>query len=221
MKRANLISLIMIMSLISQTALAQGSNSTKLKKSAPATYNYDPDTIPDTRPSPYMVDGFNVGFEFLSPNSSVSDIKNKVTGNVEKGFKNDLSQVPKQLGLKVGYKQITRGGMGFDLSLSVLKGEQRIENTSDLTTFMPSANFIIAAPDYVYGALGLNTAIVAGDDNAKHDPRVGYQVGGGLVLKKNFNLEIFHSWINQRLESQQAIAEERTTSTNARLIYAF
>lgn len=205
MKNATL-SLIMIMSLIGPAALAQGT-STK--------------TIPDARPSSYMVDGFNVGFEYMSPNSSVADIKNKATGNVEKGFKNDLAFIPKQLGIKAGYKQITRGGMGFDLNLSLLKADQRIENTSDLTTFMPSANFIIAAPEYVYGALGLNTAIVAGDENAKHNPRIGYQVGGGVVLKKNFNFEVFYTWINQGLEYQQALAEERVTSTNARLIYAF
>jgi len=220
MTRATL-SLIMIMSLIGQAALAQGTSSGKLKKPAPETYNYDPDTIPDTRPSPYMADGFNVGFEFMAPNSSVADIKNKTTGNVQKGFKNDLALVPKQIGIKAGFKQILRGGMGFDLSLSVLKAEQKIENTSDLTTFMPSANFIFAAPEYVYGALGMNTAIVAGDDNAKHDPRVGFQVGGGLIVKRNFNLEVFYTWMNQRLEYQQALVEERVTSTNARLIYAF
>lgn len=219
MKRATL-SLIMIMSLVSQTALAQGSSTTKLKKSAPATYNYDPDTIPNTRPSPYMVDGLNIGLDYISPLSSVSDIKNKVTGNVEKGFKNDLALVPKQMGLKVGYKQITRGGMGFDLNLSLLQSE-KVENSSALTTLMPSANFVIAAPDYVYGALGLNTFIVGGDNYAKHDPRIGYQVGGGLIVKRNFNVEIFHTWMNQRLESQASIAEERNTSTNARLIYAF
>lgn len=219
MKRAT-ISLIMIMSLIGQSALAQGSSSTKLKKSAPATYNYDPDTIPDTRPSPYMMNGFNIGLEYISPNSSVSDIKNKVTGNVEKGFKNDLALVPKQMGLKMGYKQIARGGMGFDLNLSLLKSEQ-LENSSELTTLMPSANFIIAAPQYVYGALGLNTFIVGGDNNGKHDPRIGYQVGGGLIVKKNFNLEVFYTWMNQRIEYQAALAEERNTSTNARLSYAF
>jgi hypothetical protein len=220
MKRATL-SLIMIMSLASQAALAQGTSTTTSKKAAPATYNYDPDAIPDTRPSPYLVDGFNVGFEYVSQNSSVADIKNKVTGNVEKGFKNDISQVPNQMGVKAGYKQITRGGLGFDLGISILKAEKRVENTSDLTTFMPSANLVIAAPQYVYGSLGLNTAIVAGDDNAKHDPHIGYQVGGGVILKKSFNLEIFYTWMNQRIEYQQALAEERVTSTNARLIYAF
>lgn len=205
MKNATL-SLIMIMSLLGPAAFAQGTSNTK---------------SPDTRPSPFMVSGFNVGFEYMSPNSSVADIKNKATGNVERGFKNDLALVPKQLGIKAGYKQITRGGFGFDLNLSILKADQRIENTSDLTTIMPSANFIIAAPDYVYGALGLNTAIVAGDENAKHNPRIGYQVGGGVILKKNLNVEVFYNWIHQGLEYQQALTEERVTSTNARLIYAF
>jgi hypothetical protein len=86
---------------------------------------------------------------------------------------------------------------------------------------MPSANFVIAAPDYVYGAVGLNTFIVGGDNNAKHDPLLGYQVGGGLLVKKNFNFEIFYTWMNQRLEYKAALAEEHNTSTNARLIYAF
>jgi len=220
MKRATL-SLIMIMSLIGgQMAHAQGSNTTKLKK-APPTYNYDPDAIPSSRPSPYMVDGFNLGFEYMSPETSVSDIKNKATGNVEKGFKNDMDLVPKQLGIKVGYKQIKRAGLGFDLNLSILKADKRIENTSDVTNFMPSANLIVAAPEYVYGALGFNTAIVGGDDFAKHDPRLGYQVGGGLIVNKNFNFEVFYTWMNQRIETQASLAEEHVTSTNARLIYAF
>lgn len=220
MKRATL-SLIVIMSLFGQAALAQGTSTTKAKKSAPATYNYDPDAIPDMRPSPYMMDGFNIGFEYAAANSATADIKNKVTGNVEKGFKKDMSEVPNQLGLKAGYKQIARGGLGFDLNLSILKAEKRIENTSDLTTLMPSANLIIAAPQYVYAALGLNTALVGGDNNGKHDPRIGYQVGGGLVVKKNFNLEVFYTWMNERVEYTTALTEEHNTSTNARLIYAF
>lgn len=204
--------LLMMTSLFSQTATAQQQGASSLSKikqkvSAPT--------------SPYLADGFNIGFEFMDVNSSVADIKSKITGAVEKGFKNKTSEIPSQLGVRAGYKQIARGGLGFDLNLSVLKSEQRIENTSDLTTIMPAANFIVAAPDYFYGALGLNIAVVAGDENAEHTPRIGYQIGGGVILKKHLNLELFHTWTNQGIEYSQAWAEERTTSTNARLIYAF
>lgn len=218
MKRAT-ISLIMIMSLAAQSAFAQGTSTTKSKKPAPATYNYDPDTIQE--PSPYLVDAFNIGFEYMSPNSAVSDIKNKTSGAVEKGFKNDLSTIPKELGMKMGYKQIARGGLGFDLNLSILKADHRVEDASDLTTIMPSANLIVAAPDYVYGAAGLNTAVVAGDSNAQHTPRIGYQVGAGLIVMKNFNFEIFYTWMNDGIEAQYTMTEQHLASTNARLIYAF
>jgi hypothetical protein len=220
MKRTAL-TLLTIINLVSTASLAQGAASkTKFPKTAPPTYNYDPDAIL-VRPSPYMAAGFNLGFEYLAANSAQSDVKSKVTGNVEKGLKKDLAIVPKQLGLKVGYKQIPRGGMGFDLSLSVLKMESRPEDTSDFTTLMPSANFILAAPKYAYGALGVNTSIVVGDENAEHSPHIGFQIGGGVVLKKNFNFEVFYSWINQGIEYQYALTEERVTATNARLIYAF
>ncbi|HEY8272794.1 MAG TPA: hypothetical protein VIG33_18015 [Pseudobdellovibrionaceae bacterium] len=214
---------ITLMTMISLTltsmSLAQGTATTKLRKTAPPTYNYDPDTL--VGPSPYMVDGFNLGFEYLSVNSLQSDIKNKLTGNLEKGLKEDASKIPKQLGFKMGYKQIPRGGMGFDLNLSILKLEKRPEGTSDLTNVVPAVNFIVAAPKYAYAAVGVNTSIVAGDDNAQHSPHIGYQAGGGIVLQKNFNFEILYSWINQGIESQTALTEERMTSTNARLIYAF
>lgn len=205
-------------SLLSALCLAQ-TNTNRLRKKAPPTYNYDPDLL--TGPSPYMVDGFNLGFEYLSVNSLQSDVKSKVTGNLEKDLKTDPSNIVKQLGFKMGYKQIPRGGMGFDLNLSLLKMEKRPEGTSDLTNVVPAVNFIVAAPKYAYGALGVNTSIVAGDDNAQHTPHIGYQVGGGVVLQKNFNFEIFYNWLNQGIESQYAFTEERMTSTTARLIYAF
>ncbi|MGZ3746843.1 MAG: hypothetical protein ACXWRE_05740 [Pseudobdellovibrionaceae bacterium] len=220
MKKISIVILLAMTGLVREVSFAQTSTSTiKFRKIPPPTYNYDPDLLRD--PSPYMVDGFNLGFEYLSANSFQSDVKSKVTGNLETGIKEDPAKIAKQMGFKIGYKQIPRGGLGFDLNLSLLKMEHRPEGTSELTNVMPTVNFIVAAPKYVYAAVGVNTSIVAGDDNAKHTPHLGYQVGGGLVLQTNYNFEIFYSWINQGIESQYAFTEERMASTNARLIYAF
>lgn len=203
-------------------ALAQGSSSTKLrKKAAPNTYNYDPDAYVSTTRSNHLTKGFNLGFEYMAQNSSEMDTKSKVTGTVEKGIKGDTSKAPKQMGLKVGYKQIPRSGMGFDLNISLLKLDSRPEGTSDITNILPSANFIFSAPEYVYGALGLNTNFVVGDNDSTYSPRLGYQVGVGVMLGKNFNIEVFYNWINLGIEAQYALMEVRTAATNARLTYAF
>lgn len=209
--------------LLASSAAAQGKSGTKLrpKKTAPATYNYDPDAyISDVRPY-YMADGFNLGVEYMSTQSSEMDVKNKVTGLVEKDLKGDLSKESKQIGLKAGYKQIPRGGMGFDLNLSLLKLESRSEGAADITSLLPSANFVVSAPEYVYGALGLNTNFVFGDEETTYSPRIGYQVGVGAIVGKNFNFEVFYNWINTGAEAQYALMEVRTGTTNARLIYLF
>lgn len=214
--------LVTIMSLVSGNLAHAQSGNTKLpsKKDSPTT-STQRNSLSTPKTSKYLSEGFQLGFEYMAPLSSESDVKSKVTGNVEEGVKDERSGLPKHMGLKVGYKQIRRGGMGFDLGLSLLKADRRSEGASELTSIIPTANFILASPKALYGALGINSTMVTGDDSMKHYSRLGFQVGGGLILKKHFNLEIFYNWINQGLESQYALMEERTTSTSARLTYVF
>jgi len=208
------VALTMTLSLLSTSAFAQGTTSTTKRKVAPNESAL-------SKASSYLANGFNFGFEYMNLNSSEMDVKSKVTGSVEKGIKNDLSNSSKLMGAKFGFKQIKRSGLGMDMNLSVLKVTSRSEGTPESTQIQPSANFIVAAPDYVYGALGLNTNFVLGDTSSTYSPRIGYQVGAGTMIGKNFNFEVFYSWINVGLESQYALMETRTTTTNARLIYVF
>lgn len=219
----NLMTAMIAVSLFSSMAFAQGSSTTKLrKKAAPQTISYDPDTLDlEVKRSQFLVDGFNLGFEFVNVNSREFDVKSKVTGTVQKGIKEESNSTGNQMGFKFGYKQIRRGGMGWDLNASVLKNSKRPEGASEITMLTPSANFVVAAPEYVYGSLGVNTMALFGDSDTTYSPRLGFQVGGGLVLGKNFNMEIFYSWVNHGEETQYALMETRSTTTNARLIYAF
>jgi len=197
-----------------------GSNS--LRRKAPPTYNYDPDAyVSDARPA-YMIQGFNMGFEYMSTSRYERDVKNKTTGDTQKGLLDDAAKEPKQLGIKFGYKQIPSGGVGFDMNLSVLKPEKRSDNAPEITTAIPNLNFIVAAPDYVYASFGLNTSFVLGaSDDVTYSPRVGYQAGLGVIMGSRFSLEVFYNWIRLGMETDKDMTEVRTTATNARLIYAF
>ncbi|WP_413287924.1 hypothetical protein [Bdellovibrio sp. HCB337] len=217
----NLMAAMIAVSLVSSMAFAQGTSNTKLRKKAPTTYNYDPDTLRTAIRSEYMVDGFNLGFEYVNINSRQFDVKSKVTGTVQKGLKEEGNPTGNQVGVKFGYKQIRRGGMGWDLNASLLKNTKRPEGTAEVNMFAPSANFVVSAPEYVYGSLGVNSMVLFGEAESNYSARLGYQVGGGLVLGKNFNMEVFYSWVNYGEETQYALMENRSTTTNARLIYAF
>lgn len=217
----NLMTLTVFLSLMGSFAEAQSSSKTSLRKKAPLTYDYDPDSfISDVRPF-YMLKGFNMGFEYMTTNSHSKDTKFKLTGEVEKAVNGSAEKSTKQIGLKLGYKEVPRGGMGFDINFSVLKEDRRPENTPDVTHLLPSANFLFAAPEYAYISMGLNTQFVVGDEETTYSPRIGYQVGLGTVIGQNFNFEVFYNWINTGLEAEFTQAEIRTTTTSARLIYAF
>lgn len=199
--------------------LALGAAATA-KKAPPETINmYDEDNY--RLPSPYMVDGFNFGFEYMVPNKSQADIKNKMNGSLRVDVSAELNNDHKQWGLKGGYKQIPRGGLGFDLNLAYLMEDRAPEGQTKLSYLVPSVNAVLAAPQYFYGSAGINVLTVFGSSDTNYTPRLGYQVGAGLLIATNLNFEIFFNWLNTAAETKNEILEMRNTATSARLLYAF
>lgn len=167
-----------------------------------------------------MTQGFFVGMEYERTESATIDYTLKETGEQFKGIKSDTSKATAQVGLKLGYKQIPMGGVGFDFGLSILKYEKPDED-SNFTNFSPTANLVLAAPQFIYASAGVNTHFITGASDGKFSSELGYQIGVGTIIANSFNFEIAHKWYSVEIEGSAAWVSAKARATNARLIYVF
>jgi hypothetical protein len=161
-----------------------------------AEKNSDSNTLSTAAPTMTSSKGFRVAV--IKPFLNI-DTKIKTPGVVLNGE----PELDNEIGLSVGYAYLPIMNLGFTANASFLNMDNKLGDTSHMVRIDGNLAYAINHTLSIKGGANLSNFTDSNFDDIK--PNIGFQLGAGLQITKNFGLDISYVMMQQNAVDKNSL----------------